>query len=135
MRLPELAVIVAAMAAGASLSHAASAPGYAANQAQRGERLYMDNCASCHGDKLDNGEGDGAPALVGAAFTQQWNGKSVGEFFSYTAINMPANAPASLPSAAYADIVAYILGKNGVVAGSAALPSDSDKLNAMAMPH
>jgi mono/diheme cytochrome c family protein len=135
MRLPELVMIVAALAAGISLSHAASTPGYTADQAQRGERLYMDNCASCHGDKLDNGDGDGAPALVGPAFTQQWSGKSMGEFFSYTATNMPANAPASLPPTAYADIVAYILGKNGTAAGADALPSDSASLNAMAMPH
>lgn len=133
-RFPELVVMAAALVAGISFSHAASTPGYTAEQAQRGERLYSDNCASCHGDKLDNGDGDGAPALVGAAFAQQWGGKSVGEFFSYTATNMPANAPASLSPASYVDIVAYILGKNGAAAGSDALPSDSARLNAMVMP-
>jgi mono/diheme cytochrome c family protein len=133
MRLVAVSILLTAMA-GFALAQQ-TAPVFTDAQAQRGAKSYTDNCASCHGDKLDNGEGDGAPALVGASFTQQWGGKSVGDFLSYTVQNMPANSPASLSPGAYVDIVAYILSKNGVAAGAAELPSDSAKLATTAMPH
>jgi mono/diheme cytochrome c family protein len=109
-------------------------PSFTAAQAKRGEAAYMGNCASCHGDKLDNGEGDGAPALVGSSFTEQWNTRSLGELFDFTATNMPASAPGSLSAATTADIVAFLLSRNGVASGSEELPSDPEKLKTIAGP-
>jgi mono/diheme cytochrome c family protein len=109
-------------------------PSYTAAQAKRGETAYMTNCASCHGDKLDNGEGDGAPALVGSSFTQQWNARPLGELYDFTATNMPASAPGSLSAGTTADIIAFLLSRNGVAAGTQELPSDPEKLKALAGP-
>ena len=47
---------------------------------------------------------------------------------------MPPAAPASLPDAAYAEVVAYILEVNGGVAGTAELPAGGDRLTRMRIP-
>lgn len=120
----------AAMAQDAPLAK----PGFTLAQAARGEAAYMGNCAGCHGDKLDNGEGDGAPALVGPSFTQQWNTRPLGELYDFTATNMPANAPGSLSAGMTADIIAFLLSRNDVAPGNEDLPSDPAKLKKLAGP-
>jgi mono/diheme cytochrome c family protein len=45
---------------------------YSDDQAKRGEALYRQKCASCHGDKLTGGES--APPLAGGQFLSNWNG-------------------------------------------------------------
>ncbi len=109
-------------------------PGYTAAQAKRGEAAYVQSCTGCHGDQLDNGEGDGAPALVGPAFVQQWNTKTLDELFNYLNDSMPASAPGSLAPTTNADILAFLLSKNGIAAGAAELPADAAKLKGMSGP-
>src|SRR5712691_1802306 len=43
---------------------------YTAEQSKRGEPLYAQHCASCHGTMLEGGEM--APALTGGAFNANW---------------------------------------------------------------
>ena len=52
---------------------------YTAEQAARGEPLYSQNCASCHGPNLTGGEM--APSLVGGDFGANWNDLSLGDLF------------------------------------------------------
>jgi mono/diheme cytochrome c family protein len=125
----------AILLAGAAMAQPLSPPGFTQAQAARGEQAYMSNCASCHGDRLDNGGGDGAPNLVGAAFVQGWGAKPLSELYDYTSANMPASSPASLPPQTYADIIAFLLSKNGVAAGSTELPPDEAKLKTLSGPH
>jgi mono/diheme cytochrome c family protein len=109
-------------------------PAYTAEQAKRGEKAYMESCSGCHGDQLDNGQGDGAAPLVGPAFSQGWSIKPLDELYTFTSTNMPANAPGTLSPATYADLVAFLLSKNGVPPGAIELPTDVSKLKAMAGP-
>src|SRR5580698_1032069 len=110
------------------LSVLAQAPGFfsggpAVNitvaQSNRGKSVYDDNCASCHGANLDDGEF--GPPLRGSAFKARWSSQSADALYSYIAAKMPPSAPAGLSDKAYSDVEAYILLANGVPAGSSEL--------------
>ena len=45
-----------------------------AEQASRGKAVYDDNCGSCHGANLDNGQF--GPPLRGSAFKTHWESQS-----------------------------------------------------------
>src|SRR5208282_5641173 len=92
-----------------------SAVSLTAAQASRGQAVYDDNCANCHGANLDNGEF--GPPLRGSAFKMHWSSQSADALFTYIATKMPPAAPAGLSDRAYSDVEAYILRANGVVAG------------------
>ncbi len=131
------AVLLVAAASTACVSVQAqtlASPVYTTEQAKRGEAAYMQNCSGCHGDQLDNGEGDGAAPLVGPAFIQGWSAKSLDELFNFTSTNMPINAPGSLAPQTYADLVAFLLSRNGVSPGAQELPFDTVKLKEMSGP-
>src|SRR5437879_4188913 len=52
---------------------------YTDQQAKRGEPMYREHCADCHGDDL---EGDAeTPALSGATFQTNWEGLPLGSLF------------------------------------------------------
>lgn len=106
----------------------AQPPAFSAKQVSDGNRSYDAYCAVCHGSTLTNGT-FGTP-LGGEYFQGKWNGKSVGAFFTKSK-TMPPAAPASLPDAVYADIVAYILERNGFKAGEAAMPAKAEELQQM----
>ena len=85
----------------------ASAGVYTAEQATRGEALYKEQCAACHGDNL---EGSGPmPPLAGADFLMNWQGKTLGDLYEKTQTTMPATAPGTLTPAQVADILAILL--------------------------
>src|SRR5215472_9511896 len=50
---------------------------YTEKQALRGETVYRQYCASCHGQKLDGG--DLGPSLSGIDFISDWDLMSVGD--------------------------------------------------------
>src|SRR5690242_11050111 len=76
-------------------------------QAKRGEAVYKEQCAACHGDNL---EGSGPmPPLAGKDFLANWQGKPVSDVFDKTQTSMPATAPGSLSAEQTADVVAYML--------------------------
>ena len=83
------------------------APMYTAAQAAQGKTTFTQNCASCHGSALDDGEF--APPLRGTVFSQQWGGKTVETLYTYTSTRMPPTGPGSLSGEEYARSVAYIL--------------------------
>lgn len=99
---------------------------YTAEQAKRGEALYGQYCASCHGPDLAGGEM--APGLTGGEFSSNWNDLSLGELFDRIRISMPQNAPGSLSRQQNADILSYMLAKAAVPAGQAELPTQSEVL-------
>ena len=99
---------------------------YTEEQAERGMKVYEQECAACH---LDDLMGDGiAPALVGSSFFFRWSDLSVGDMYAAIRTTMPQGAPASLSPAGYAEISAYMLQKNNVPAGDTELSSDMDDL-------
>ena len=70
---------------------AGPAVGLTAEQASRGKAVYDDNCASCHGANLDNGQF--GPPLRGSAFKMHWENQSANALFTYIATKMPPAAP------------------------------------------
>ena len=107
-------------------------PTFTAQQAAAGRKAFESSCAVCHGTTLTNGT-FGTP-LAGEFFRSRWQGRSVAALYSKSRDTMPPGAPASLPDAAYAEIVAYILEVNGAVAGAAELPAGGDRLTRMRIP-
>jgi S-disulfanyl-L-cysteine oxidoreductase SoxD len=95
---------------------------YTAEQARRGEALYGQHCASCHGGSLLGAEA--APALTGFEFNSNWDGLSVGDLFERIRMSMPADDPGKVSAQQKADIVAYMLRVGGFPAGMTELPRD-----------
>jgi mono/diheme cytochrome c family protein len=99
---------------------------YTEAQAKRGEEGYLKDCAPCHQKDLYGDEY--APALVRGTFYNRWTDLSVGDLYSVICSTMPQDAPGSLPTQEYIDIVSYLLKMNKMPAGQAELPSDQAKL-------
>lgn len=95
---------------------------YTDAQAERGRTAYAQACASCHADDL-RGKST-APSLIEESFTFLWADMSVGDLFERTRMLMPSDRPGSLPSATYADIIAFVISKNGFPSGSIELGTD-----------
>ena len=100
---------------------------YTIEQAKRGEKLYAEKCASCHGPDMNGGEM--APGLTGGEFTSNWNDLSLGDLFERMRISMPQNAPGSLSRTDNADILSYMLNKGNYPPGKTELPSQTEVLN------
>src|SRR5215510_7363403 len=99
---------------------------YSDAQAKRGDVLYKENCATCHGDNL---EGSGPmPALAGKDFLASWQGRTVGDLYDKTFTTMPATAPGSLTPAQAADIVSYLLSSSRFKAGTSELQPKTETL-------
>ncbi len=88
---------------------------YTDEQAKRGEPLYHDKCAACHGDKLTGGES--APPLAGGPFLSNWNGLTLDVLFERIRASMPSDNPARVGRQPKADILAYILTMNNFPPG------------------
>jgi mono/diheme cytochrome c family protein len=112
-------------AAGAAIGQS-STPSYSLAQATGGAKLYTQKCLLCHGPEL--GAGQFAPSLKGVRFRRSWGGKSVGELFDYLRHNMPPGKATSLSPDQHAEILAYILQGNGVVAGGKPLPAKAEEM-------
>ena len=99
---------------------------YTTGQAERGRASYLQSCVSCHRDDL---RGDNtAPSLVGESFTFLWGDMSVGELSARIQKVMPPDRPGGLTPQTYADIIAFILQKNGFPAGDVELGIDPEAL-------
>ncbi len=107
------------------------APVFTAAQAARGQTQYGEHCAACHGSALE-GQAMAVP-LKGERFLGRWSGQSAAALM--TALRrMPPSDPASLDTAAYTSILAYLLAENGQPAGERELPADVTALAAVTLP-
>ena len=95
---------------------------YTAAQSTRGEKVYTDSCASCHGPDLSGG--GQTPALSGKDFNVDWNDLTLGDLFDRTRLTMPADKPGSLKPEQTADLIAFLLQQAKLPAGQIELPSD-----------
>jgi mono/diheme cytochrome c family protein len=96
---------------------------YTEAQATRGAALFDRECAACHGPA---GEGGGmAPALVGNAFSANYNGQTVADLFDRNRTTMPVGKEGQLSGQQNADITAFMLQENKFPAGATELPSQS----------
>jgi mono/diheme cytochrome c family protein len=101
---------------------------YTAAQATAGAKAYQTTCAGCHGAKLQGGMG---PALVGRQFWLNYAGKKASTLWSDVHKTMPMSAPGSVAAKRSVDIMAFLLQKNGVPAGSTPLDDTTDLTRAL----
>jgi S-disulfanyl-L-cysteine oxidoreductase SoxD len=99
---------------------------YTSDQAARGETLYAESCASCHGDSL--GGVEMAPPLAGDTFNSNWEGVALNDLFERMRISMPQNKPGSLSRAQNADILAHMLKVGGFPSGDVPLDGQAGAL-------
>jgi mono/diheme cytochrome c family protein len=123
-----LAVAAVAFAVAASTSmvfaQTAEGPSFTAEQVERGQRAYNQNCQECHGSTLDNGE-FGGPPLKGGYFRNHWGAGSVADLTGYAKALMPPDRPGRLSEQTYTDVIAYLLSNNGYAPNGRELPSDT----------
>jgi quinoprotein glucose dehydrogenase len=91
-------------------------------QATRGEGVYRESCANCHGPELEGA--DMTPPLIGGSFTSNWNQLTVGDLFERIRTTMPLDRPGKLSRQQISDVIAFTLKANGWPAGSIELSRD-----------
>jgi mono/diheme cytochrome c family protein len=101
---------------------------YSDAQAKRGRDAYEYSCASCHQPDLSGDPGKDVPALSGEEFMRNWSHHTVEDLFDLISKRMPQDAPASLRTQTYLDLVAYLLQSNEFPAGEHELPAQSTLL-------
>ena len=101
-------------------------------QAVAGRAAYQQNCASCHGLSVD--DGNTAPPLRGATFLSKYAGKPAADLFTYVSMKMPPGNPESLSGAEYARIIAYVLQQNSYSTGRKEFASDAAALTSVTIP-
>ncbi len=87
-------------------------------QAERGQALYAQRCALCHGAAL---QGVNAPPLVGSVFVGRWSAEPLGTLFAKIRNTMPPDRSLQLTDQQTADVVAHVLQTGGFPAGGADL--------------
>lgn len=103
---------------------------YTVEQAERGKKGYAVYCESCHADDLSgtNSGDSGAPPLRREGFMA---GSDANALFTKIQETMPLDAPASLKTADYLDILAFVFRENGFPAGREPLTPDAAQLRAI----
>lgn len=111
-------------ATAASTAPTGAATGLA--QADRGGKLYVENCAKCHGDAGQGTESEKgkAPPIVGAAALpldpppgakgRKGQFRTARDVYDFVKANMPPGMGDTLPAQDYLDIIAFDLKANGV---------------------
>jgi S-disulfanyl-L-cysteine oxidoreductase SoxD len=94
---------------------------YSELQAKRGEAVYAEQCANCHGERLEGI--DMSPPLVGSTFSSNWNTLTVGDLFDRIRTTMPIDRPGTITPQQNADVIAYMLKANQYPAGDRELPN------------
>lgn len=105
---------------------------YAPAQATRGERLYGDRCALCHGAHLDDGQF--GRALRGASFRRDWSGRSLGALGRFMQARMPPNGAGTLSAGDTTDLLAFLLAAGGLPPGTEPLPASPEGWDGLAVP-
>jgi len=106
-------------------------------QAVAGKAAYQQNCATCHGVSVD--DGNSAPPLRGATFLSKYAGKPAADLFTYVSTKMPpgnpgSSIPGSIRGAEYAQIIAYVLQQNGYSTGRKEFASEAVALASVTIP-
>src|SRR5688500_16842306 len=100
-------------------------------QAGRGQALYGQRCAGCHGPTLGGAQ---APPLAGEPFVAKWRMEPLSALFIKIRYTMPPAAPAPLTSEQAVDLVAHILKTNKLPAGKTDLPAADMETRAIRWP-
>lgn len=91
--------------------------------ANAGKTVYANKCAKCHGD---NGQGVTGPAVIGSnAHLDKYN--TAQGLLSFINTSMPFDAPGSLSSQDYLNVLGFLLVQNNYVSANTAF--DQNQLN------
>ncbi len=104
--------------------------GFTDQQARRGQTVYAESCALCHGPHLIDGQF--GPPVKGPAFKARWHDQAPAALWVSIIKRMPPASPGSLDSRAYTDVAAFLLRENGEQAGTAELVAPSGPVLAAA---
>ena len=99
---------------------------YSAQQAQRGQAIYTQECLRCHGGALEGTTGDGpgsvgGVSLSGEHFKKNWYSSSLDDLYNKISKTMPAQPPTrtgKMTQQEVLDLMAFILSYNGFPAGA-----------------
>jgi mono/diheme cytochrome c family protein len=95
-------------------------------QVERATTVYAERCVRCHGSAL---QGIGvAPSLAGENFFERWDGERVSDLYWVVRHLMPLDEQGTLLPETAADLVAFILARNGFEPGGRLLPPDEATL-------
>ena len=97
---------------------------YTAEQAKRGEAIYVARCARCHAEKL-TGQND-SPTLVGPMFLANWNNFTVFDLNDKIYTMMPSDSVGVLSRELVTDVMTYLFSFNGFPAGRAEMQSSPE---------
>lgn len=90
---------------------------YTEEQADRGEKLYEDECARCH-----------KPEEYGSGgYLEGWSGQTAYDMLEHIRATMPQDNPGSLKRSEYVDVGAFIFRMNGLPTGDAEMDTTSVK--------
>ncbi len=105
---------------------------YTSEQFERGEDIYQENCAACHGADLSGGN---AATLSGTLFQRSWSQEnaSTSDLHFIISTTMPPRGMGTLLADQYVDVLAFILGSNNVLPGTELLTSDRNTLSRILM--
>lgn len=102
---------------------------YTEEQARRGEKIYGEQCAACHGTDLAGVTP--FPALTGSTFVRNWDGSTLDTIVDRLQKTMPPDDPTKMTRQQHVDVLAYLLKMNGHPAGAAELPQDARTLTSI----
>ncbi len=105
----------------------------AQDQSGVGQALYKQQCASCHGEKLEGGVG---PTLTGPDFAMAWGSRPPADLLSKIKNTMPQDNPGKLTAEQTQDIVNYLMqvGKSSPAGAPAARPTTASASGAPTFP-
>ena len=123
MRVKIAIALLAIWAAGVAAQHERSVKDgvYTEEQARRGEVVYAETCANCHGERMEGI--DMSPALTGTTFSSNWNTLTLGDLFDRIRTTMPMDRPGTISPRDNADVIAYMLKANQYPSGATELPN------------
>jgi mono/diheme cytochrome c family protein len=98
---------------------------YTDQQAMRGQGLFRERCASCHGDTL---AGRSGPPLVGSDFVSTWENNPLLDLANKIRRTMPRDNTPRLTGQETADVLAYVLQVGKFPSGPAELAMDETAL-------
>ena len=122
---------VFAIAVGAQQVRSANDGVYTAEQAGRGQTVYLERCATCHGATLQGGS---APPLAGSEFNRVWGSQPLSDLANKIQVTMPANEPGKLTRQEAAAVVSHLLQVGKFPAGRNELGSDEAALKQITFP-
>jgi mono/diheme cytochrome c family protein len=102
---------------------------YTTAQAERGKATFDVSCSRCHNADLSGSER--GPTLTGEKFLANWLDASLEPLFSFIRDSMPQGSANIVSDDSKADILAYILQRNGIPPGKTELTANTARLDTM----